>query len=497
MKKITYKKHNGGVILSAVLILSLLLHICMLAPAVLAEPVTQNSTDPATEVAELSVLGVTGLSISPAFSTVKTAYTLNVSNDKALIEIFATASNSGGFVSIEPAGSSQNFAAKTLKKSVNLQVGKNVFNIVVAGSTESVPHKTYTLTVTRAAAIVNHKIESIKFTAENGKVVNVSPVYSDSTKNYTIKLDEKTGSGAIDIKCSRELSGTMTVNNETLPIFRWKTDDILSANITAGSGSKIYRFDIMADDGWSRSFNITVEKKTSSSIGSSIGDSFDGAEITDIFVEVNGKQFSDTEPLTAQTQSLRFMVDAGAAEGILKVRAHSGLKMFLSLNGEVRKTFTETNGVYSIPLSISSDLISGELTMEYDGGERRYSLLIVKGEASSSEDSSEESSSSDESDESEALPVGPGGHIWFLIVPLIIIIGGGATAAVMYYKKKNDGNNPPPDDEGYDDRPPRDHLFTREEYMPESPEDQPYSGTETGSAKKDFFVNIDDDEYLK
>ncbi|MFT4102824.1 MAG: cadherin-like beta sandwich domain-containing protein [Burkholderiaceae bacterium] len=106
----------------------------------------QTSVDSTSNAAALTGLTVSAGTLSPAFSSSTTRYTMTVSNSIALLTLTPIASS--GTASITVNGTA--VASGSASGAISLAVGDNTLTVVVASSTGA--STTYTLLVTRSAA---------------------------------------------------------------------------------------------------------------------------------------------------------------------------------------------------------------------------------------------------------------------------------------------------------------------------------------------------------
>ena len=97
--------------------------------------------------ATLSALALSGITVSPAFSSAATAYTALVSNSANSTVVTATATDDGAQVEIEPGDADTG----TDGHQVNLAEGVNTITVTVTSSADTM--QTYTVTVRRARAL--------------------------------------------------------------------------------------------------------------------------------------------------------------------------------------------------------------------------------------------------------------------------------------------------------------------------------------------------------
>ncbi|MDR2814273.1 MAG: cadherin-like beta sandwich domain-containing protein, partial [Prevotellaceae bacterium] len=170
--------------------------------------------------ATLKVLSVSTGTLSPAFNANTTGYTVNVANSVSSITISATANHASATVS--GAGSNK-----------NLSVGENVFDVTVIAQ-DGTTTKTYTLTITRAAASTEVSPTLSALVVSNGVL---SPTFSPAVTSYTVEVPNSVSS--ITLTAVSE-SGVTVTGAGTKPLSVGEN----TFNITVQSGSNLKTYTV-------------------------------------------------------------------------------------------------------------------------------------------------------------------------------------------------------------------------------------------------------------
>ena len=131
--------------------------------------------------ANLSALTLSSGILSPAFGANIIAYTASVASSVSSVNVTATKADSGASLTIKGAAATSGSA-----KSVALTTGANSIPVVVTAASGAT--KTYTITVTRAAAVTKATISraaTVTGTAKKAKVLTASATFAGSTSTKT------------------------------------------------------------------------------------------------------------------------------------------------------------------------------------------------------------------------------------------------------------------------------------------------------------------------
>ena len=134
--------------------------------------VTVTRAAPSTD-ATLSALGLSGVTLSPAFASPTTAYTADVANDVEQTTVTATVNDDGASSVVKIGG------VTDADGTVDLAVGANVITVEVTAE-DGTTTKTYTVTVTRAATSTDATLSALGLSG-----VTLSPAFASATTAYT------------------------------------------------------------------------------------------------------------------------------------------------------------------------------------------------------------------------------------------------------------------------------------------------------------------------
>jgi gliding motility-associated-like protein len=185
--------------------------------------------------ANLASLTTTQGTLSPAFSSAVTAYSLAVPNIVAPITIRATPVD--GYSKVAP----------DRMFTLNPPVGTSTTNIVVTAD-DGITTKTYTLKVTRAPS-ANANLASL--TINKG---SLSPVFSSATTAYTASVDNSVTSVSVTAGTA-EPNGKIAVNGGTA------TAGTASATVNLVVGTNVITTRVTAQDGTTvKTYKITITR---------------------------------------------------------------------------------------------------------------------------------------------------------------------------------------------------------------------------------------------
>jgi gliding motility-associated-like protein len=172
-----------------------------------------SSANVSIQIIPATNIGLTNLTISngtltPAFAYSTTTYTARVPNTAASIKLTPTAT--AGYASITVNGTM--VVSGAASASLPLNVGDNTINTIVTAS-DGISTKTYTLTVTRAAADLstNALLSSIKLSPSTALTTVTGPAY----KNYTTAVPNGETSLNV-ISVTQDATATIKVNGITV-----------------------------------------------------------------------------------------------------------------------------------------------------------------------------------------------------------------------------------------------------------------------------------------
>ena len=311
-------------------------------------PFSGTITVPASNDATLANLTVSQGTLNPAFSAATTSYTVSVANSIGQITIGATAND--GNANVAGAGS----------KSLN--IGSNPFSIVVTA--EDGTEKTYTVTVTRAAAAKSNDATLKGLTVSQG---TLSPAFSAATTSYTVSvansIDQITiGATANDGNASVAGTGNKSLNVGSNPF---------SIVVTAEDGTtkKTYTVTVTRDAA-PKSNDATLKGLTVSQ--GTLSPAFSAA-ITNYTVSVANNIEQITIGATANDANASV---AGAGSKTLTVGSNPFEIVVTAEDGTTKKTYTVTVTRVAAPV-LSNDATLKGLTVNQGTLSPAFSAAIT------------------------------------------------------------------------------------------------------------------------
>ena len=185
---------------------------------------------PPTNYVNLKNLSVPGYTFSQAFNGDITAYTVTVPSSTASVNIVAEA-NTYSLVSVTGTGT------KTL------EVGDNVFSVVVNSGFSWYPPKTYTVTVHRKSVDATLKSFTLNNSLNNG---NIPFGFNPATLNYTVTVSNSVSSIMVAAAANYPLSA---VDGDT-------------GNKTLNAGDNRFAVTVTPEEGQAKTYTITVHRKS-------------------------------------------------------------------------------------------------------------------------------------------------------------------------------------------------------------------------------------------
>ncbi|RYF28675.1 MAG: IPTL-CTERM sorting domain-containing protein [Comamonadaceae bacterium] len=200
---------------------------------------------PPSSNANLSSIALSSGALSPAFAAGTTSYTASVSFVTTTITLAPTVADSTASVTVNGAA----VASGNPSGSIALAVGANTITTIVSAQDGST--KTYTTTVTRAAASGNNQLSALSLSSGT-----LTPVFASGTTSYTASVSNATTSLTVTPTVS-DPSASVTVNGVAT------TSGNASGAIALAIGSNTVTVIVTAQNGSSRSYTITVTRASS------------------------------------------------------------------------------------------------------------------------------------------------------------------------------------------------------------------------------------------
>ena len=181
------------------------------------------SSETVSNDANLSALSVNQGTLTPAFNAGITNYTVDVANNVTSINISATRADASATV--------------TGTGTHSLAVGNNTINVVVTAQ-DGITVKTYTVIVTRAAAVINTSLSSLSVNQGS-----LSPAFSASITNYTVNVANNTSKINVSAKAAGNNVNVTGTGQNSLVV----GDNFIYVVVTAqdGSSSSIYTINVI------------------------------------------------------------------------------------------------------------------------------------------------------------------------------------------------------------------------------------------------------------
>ncbi|WP_282936883.1 cadherin-like beta sandwich domain-containing protein [Paenibacillus sp. RC67] len=210
--------------------------------------VTINRAQAASSNADLSSLTLSNAILSPAFASGTTAYTSSVASGVSSITVTASVYDKNATMTVN----GNSVTSGQASGPINLQVGSNPITIVVTAQDGLT--KTYSVTVNRLQA-ANTNADLSSLTLSNAIL---SPAFASGTTAYTSSV--ASGLSSITVSASvYDKNATMTVNGNSV------TSGQASGPINLQIGNNIINIVVTAQDGTTKTYNVTVTRVPSSS----------------------------------------------------------------------------------------------------------------------------------------------------------------------------------------------------------------------------------------
>lgn len=295
-------------------------------------PVIDPEPTPATKSndATLSDLGVSGYSLSPAFDSSKTSYTLTVPKDATSITVTGTTNDTNATVS--------GVGSKTLSD------GENTIAVVVTA--EDGTKKTYTIKVTKEADTTEPepaKSDDATLKSLDVSGYTLSPKFSPNTTSYTMTVASTVSSLKVDAIASDD-NATVTVTGNS----GWT------------EGVNVVKIKVTAEDGTEKIYTVNVTKKgtTATTGGTTTTKSSDN-----YLKELSTTNGTLSPKFVKTTSNYNITVPYDVEKLDLKAIAN---------NSKAKVTITGNSD-----LKVGNNVIEIEVTAE-DGSSRSYTINVTK-----------------------------------------------------------------------------------------------------------------------
>jgi subtilisin family serine protease len=192
--------------------------------------------------AQLTDLTLSTGELNPSFSSSVTRYQVTVPYEVSSVRITPTTSDA--LASVQVDGSA--VASGTASQPVALEIGTNVIPVVV--SAQNGAQRIYSITIVREKSS-NAKLASLELKGET-----LNPSFKPSKLNYRASVAASTKTGRISL-APDDSSATVMINGK-----KWDIDSEYHT-VNIAKKKTIVRIRVKADDGTTRNYRITINKK--------------------------------------------------------------------------------------------------------------------------------------------------------------------------------------------------------------------------------------------
>lgn len=293
----------------------------------------------------LSSLYLSQGNLSPGFSPDTTDYSAAVPFSVPSIRVTPTAADSNTNLTVNGSALSSGQTSGTIA----LGVGTNTITIATEGPPGSTPH-TYTVTVTRGSNYSGNSYLSNLYLSQG----SLSPAFNPGTMNYSSVLSASTASVRIvaqpsDSNASVRINGVLLSNGQA------------GYPINLGTGANTVTVQVMADDGSTRNYGITVYRGSSSNNASLSDLVLSQGILSPVFTPGNTAYYT-----AVPSSASAIAITPYAAENNAVIR----------INGSIT-----ASGFASSPISLQSGSTAIQIGVTAPDGQtqRTYTLTVNKG----------------------------------------------------------------------------------------------------------------------
>ena len=296
----------------------------------------QSQTPAATPVASLSALTLSEGTLAPAFASGKTDYTAQVANNISSITVTPTTTTTGATIRVGTSTVSSGSG-----RAVNLSVGTNAISIVVSATGYTT--RTYTITVTRAAATPVASLSGL--TISSG---TLAPAFASGKTSYTVQVPNNISRITV--------TPTTTTPGATIEI----DDRVVSSGsgraVNLIVGDTIIRLEVAATGYTTRNYTITVTRARPTPVASLSALTLSEGTLAPVFasgktdyaaqVANNISSVTITPTTTTPGATIRVgtsTVSSGSASGAVSLSVGSNaIRIAVSATGYTTRTYTIT-----------------------------------------------------------------------------------------------------------------------------------------------------------
>ena len=293
----------------------------------------------------LKSLTVSEGTLSPAFASSTLTYTDSVANGVAAIAVTPTANDGEASCVLQVGGT-------TVTNPIALKVGATVIGVVVTA--QSGAQRTYSLTVTRAAASSDDSLKSLAVSAGT-----LRPAFSPATLNYTDSVANSVSAitvtpttNDVNASCVLQVYGS-TVSN---PIALYAGFNVIDVVVTAQSGAqRTYSLTVTWVSGDDTLYSLTVSAGT-------LKPAFSPATVRYTDSVANGVAAITVTP-TANDGEASCVLQVGGTT----VTNPIALKVGATVIGVVVTAADGAKQTYSVTVTRAGSLITPTLTLKLSG----------------------------------------------------------------------------------------------------------------------------------
>ncbi|WP_429126125.1 cadherin-like beta sandwich domain-containing protein [Ensifer sp. 4252] len=304
--------------------------------------ITVTRAEPPSTNANLSGLGLSSGTLTPAFASATTSYAASVPNATTSLTVTPDVSDATATVTVNGVAVTSGAASGAIA----LAVGANTVTTVVTAE-DGTTTKTYTVTVTRAAS-ADANLSSLVMSSGT-----LSPVFASGTASYTAAVSNSTASLTVRPTAS-DANATITVNNTTV------ASGATSGPISLNVGSNTLTIVVTAQDGTTtETYTVTVTRAASSN-----------ADLDSMVLSDGALSPSFAAATTSYTASVP---NATSSLTVTSVIGHSGAT--LTVNGDPVAS-NAASGVIS--LAVGSNTVTAVVTAEDRTTVKTYTVTVTR-----------------------------------------------------------------------------------------------------------------------
>ena len=290
--------------------------------------------------AGLSALSLSGVTLSPTFTSGTTAYAASVGYAVTATTVTATAVAGAAYV-VKLNGVVDQDGI------VPLAVGDGNVIAVVVTAQDGESSQSYTVTVTRAGS-ADASLSGLSFSGDVGEVVALSPAFASGTADYTAAVAHTVSAVTVTVSVASAGSAYEVRLNGVVD-----QDGVVP--LAVGAGNVITVIVTAQDGGTTQTYTVTVTRAGSS--GASLSAlSLSGVTLTPVFASGTTAYFASVANSVTETTVTATLADAGAAydvklngvvdqDGIVPLAVGDGnviAVVVTAQDGEVTTTYTVT-----------------------------------------------------------------------------------------------------------------------------------------------------------